>query len=332
MAHVDAPHVTADLVVTVTPNASLDLTYLLADGDALTSDDVEVHRAGGVTIEASGKGVNVSRTLALAGRPGVAVLPAGGATGAHLADLLVRDGVPHRVVPVAGDTRVNTSVLTPGGPTTKINGPGAALSAGEVAALLAAVADVLGGPVGRPGGTVWVAVCGSLPPGVPASLVADLVGLAHVHGARCAVDTSGEALAVALEAGADLFAPNVGELAAVRPALRDALDGTSRADLVPLVLDAARAEAAARGCELLVSLGASGAVWSDGDRALHAAGVPVVPLNTAGAGDALLAGWLAGGDDPQRRLERAVAWGSAACLSATTVMASVPQGMTATAQ
>lgn len=316
------PH-DVDAVVTVTPNASLDLTYVLAEGDALTRDDVEVHRTRAVTIEASGKGVNVTRTLTLAGVRSVAVFPAGGATGDHLVDLLVRDGVAHRAVPVAGDTRVNTTVLAPRGPTTKVNGPGADVSAAETQDLLDAVADVLATTrTARP----WVAVCGSLPPGVPTSLVADLVRLAHAHGARCAVDTSGDALAVGLAAGADLLAPNLAELAAVSPALRVVLEslGGQERDVTAELGEAARAEAAARGCELLVSMGAAGALWTDGRRVVHAAGDPVVPVNTAGAGDALLSGWLAGGDDLQARLRRAVAWGRAACLSTTTVMASIP--------
>jgi 1-phosphofructokinase len=62
---------------------------------------------------------------------------------------------------------------------------------------------------------------------------------------------------------------------------------------------------------------------------LHGRGRPITPVNTAGAGDALLAGWLAepdpGGDsDPQRRLARAVSWAASACLSTTTVFPAPP--------
>jgi 1-phosphofructokinase len=71
-------------------------------------------------------------------------------------------------------------------------------------------------------------------------------------------------------------------------------------------------------------------VWTDGVDARHATGASIVPQNTAGAGDALLSGWLAGpvggspssaesGDDGDRRLARGVAWGAAACLSPGTV-------------
>ena len=78
------------------------------------------------------------------------------------------------------------------------------------------------------------------------------------------------------------------------------------------------------GSALLVSLGEAGALWVDctkrPEQVWHAAAPPVIPVNTVGAGDALLAGWLAGDEREDRpdgapaRLARAVAWGTAACL------------------
>lgn len=378
-------------VVTVTPNPGLDLTYLLLDGGHL-DPAVEVHRAGAVHLEASGKGVNVSRVLTLAGRPSTAVLPVGGVTGQQLAGLLARDGVPHRLVPQAGDTRVNTTVLTPAGPTTKINAPGAAMTAGEVADLVAAVDDVLvSEQADGAAGAGWLLICGSMPPGVDAAdLVGRLVAGAHARGWRVAVDSSGAGLRAAVAAGADLLAPNAAELAEVRPGAAPprAGDPVARPETGGLPTDvpagvlavAAAALALARDCggDLLVSLGADGALWTDGRRAVHGRGPAVVPVNSAGAGDALLAGWFAAGpgerqgsavDDPhppgdpdrpdgrerpagrqrpagtdhpdrtdhpagetrkepgpESRLATAIAWGTAACRSRTTVPATVGDG------
>ncbi|MFZ0158684.1 MAG: PfkB family carbohydrate kinase, partial [Kineosporiaceae bacterium] len=157
--------------------------------------------------------------------------------------------------------------------------------------------------------------CGSLPPGADGTLVTRLIATARAGGVRCAVDSSGEALAAAIEAGADLLSPNARELAGVSPAVAAAL-----ADGLEALADVATDFSADHGCELLVSLGADGAIWTDGTVALHARGRAAVPVNTAGAGDALLAGWLAGGSDPTQRLVRAVTWGRAACLSPTTVI------------
>ncbi|HKT00234.1 MAG TPA: hypothetical protein VJT31_11945, partial [Rugosimonospora sp.] len=58
----------------------------------------------------------------------------------------------------------------------------------------------------------------------------------------------------------------------------------------------------------------AGALWVAGEGAWHASPPLVVPVNTAGAGDALLAGWLYADGPEDDRLARAVAWGTAACL------------------
>ena len=308
------------MIVTVTPNPSLDLTYQLpADSPGLADLSTEVHRADSVSLEASGKGVNVSRALTLAGRPSPAMLFAGGDTGHQLLELLAAERVPYRTVVQAGPTRVNTTVLRPGGPTTKVNAPGSRLTTEEIDNLVVAVDNELvtlrsETVRGQSPSDDWLLVCGSMPPGVNAdTLIGRLVSTAHARGWRVAVDSSGAGLSAGLTAGADLLAPNAAELNAVRP-------GPPAVGLDAIVL-AAGEVSRERGCELLVSLGPDGALWTDGRQARHARGPVVVPVNTAGAGDALLAGWFSAdaGVDPAVRLATAVAWGTAACLSITTV-------------
>jgi 1-phosphofructokinase len=296
------------VVITVTPNPGLDLTYTLP---AKGSRGVEVHRASSSTLEASGKGVNVSRALQTVAVPTCAVLPVGGPTGRYLVELLDDEQVPHRVVPQEGHTRVNTTVLRPQDETFKVNGPGAPLTTAEQDALLVATRLALEDAL-APRGQTWVAVCGSLPPGVSPHLVTDLVELAHAYGARCAVDVSGDALSAALHARADLVAPNRGELA-------DVVDGTLGAAGVQDLAHVALSLSRETGSHLLVSLGPEGALYADAHRLLHGTATPLTPVNSAGAGDALLAGWLSTTADPRSRLATAVAWGRSACLSPTTV-------------
>lgn len=320
------------MIVTVTLNPGLDLTYTLAEPSL---GAVDVHRATASTLEASGKGVNVSRTLARAGHATVAVLPAGGETGKHLVDLLDREGVESVVVPVQGDTRVNTSLLLSSNSTVKVNGPGHVLQRADVDALLERLDETLGA-LGDLDEQVWVAVCGSLPPGTPAEVVGEIVDLAHRRGARCVADVSGPALAAAFGARADLLAPNGLELGALLgtdpSAGRDAEPGTEpsarrNTDLgaepgrggVDAVTTAAAELARAGHCALLVSLGADGAVFTDGSHTVRGSGPPLVPVNTAGTGDAFLAGWLAAAGTPERRMARALAYGRSACLSPHTV-------------
>nr|WP_255281083.1 PfkB family carbohydrate kinase [Actinomadura madurae] len=75
----------------------------------------------------------------------------------------------------------------------------------------------------------------------------------------------------------------------------------------------AAAELRARGARaVLVSLGAEGAVLVDDDGVLTGEAPVSHPRSTVGAGDALLAGFLAGGARGPRALAEALAWGAAA--------------------
>lgn len=300
------------MIVTLTLNPALDLTYTVMESSV---GEVDVHRATAATLEASGKGVNVSRALHTNGFETVAVLPLGGSTGHHLAELLALDGVRHRIVAQQEVTRVNTTIAAGDGHTAKVNGPGGRLSGADLEVLTGEVAAALGAsPAGE---NTWLAVCGSLPPGLEPSAVGDFVALAHAQGARCAVDASGAALAAAIEAGADLLAPNRLELAEVDPT---AATATTVEDLAAVTAEIARE----RATSLLVSLGRDGALFTDGDVVVHGHGPALIPVNTAGAGDALLSGWLADDGPPAERMVRAIRWGRAACLAATTVAPPLP--------
>ncbi|BBY26948.1 1-phosphofructokinase family hexose kinase [Mycolicibacterium sediminis] len=307
------------MIVTVTPNPALDLTYSLAGA---ASGDVDVNRALGSTLEASGKGVNVSRALANAGLDTCAVLPAGGPAGRALVELLDDDGVAHLVTRQAGETRINTTAVWAGGATLKLNGPGAALTDAERRDLLDQTARALDDARSTTEGTVWLAVCGSLPPAVGPELIAEFVDVARRYGARCAVDASGAALSAALDAGADLLAPNRSELA-------DVTSSIPPSGSIGELAGAASALSRRTGSALLISLGPRGALHADGGRVLHGEGPPLTPVNTAGAGDALLAGWLAGDGDPDARLSRAITWSRSACLRDTTVDSAPGRGDTA---
>lgn len=296
------------MIVTVTLNPSLDLTYVLVER---TLGKVDVHRARTSSVEASGKGVNVSRTLHRAGVATVAVLPVGGGTGQHLDDLLTAEGVEHVSVPVRGETRINTSLLLASGQTIKVNGPGTPLSGGDLDQLLGILGSVLN-TLDQEGEDRWVALCGSLPPKLSPEVVGEFVDLAHRHSARVAVDVSGPPLDAALRAGADLLAPNSLELG-------ELVGANLSSAGVPAVARAAADLAKGGGTELLVSMGSEGAVYTNGRRILHGTGPVLAPVNTAGAGDAFLAGWFAASGTPETRMARALAFGRSACLSPNTV-------------
>jgi 1-phosphofructokinase len=280
------------MISTLTPNPSLDLTYELSAALARGA----VQRATAVSVEAGGKGINVSRNLVANGIPSRAVAPVGGPSGEQFLSLLEGAKIELVRVPVAGAVRINTALAEKSGALTKINAGGPTLSEEDVERLLEETAAAARG-------ATWLAACGSLPTGAPKDLLARAVAAAHQAGCKAAADGSGAPLAAALEAGPDLIKPNDEELAE--------LVGRPLATFGD-VLDAAE-EARNRGAKsVLVSLGADGAILLDDNGVLHARTQPFVPRSTVGAGDALLAGFLAAGGEGEVALVEAIAWGAAA--------------------
>ncbi|MFF8645888.1 1-phosphofructokinase [Streptomyces sp. NPDC015345] len=303
------------MILTVTPNPSLDRTY-----EVPSLDRGEVVRATGDRMDPGGKGVNVSRAVAAAGVRTVAVLPLGGAPGALVATLLDEQGIEAAPVPVAGQTRSNIAVAEPDGTLTKINAPGPELSEGEREALLTAVGE-------RSAGAEWVACCGSLPRGLAPSWYAELVARAHAAGARIALDTSGPALLAALAERPDVVKPNAEELAGAvgRPL-------TTVGDAVKAAEELRELGAHA----VLASLGADGQLLVDGSGAYFASAPVDAVRSNVGAGDSSLAGFLIAGGTGARALASAVAHGAAAVQLPGSVMPSPadlrPDAVTVTAE
>ncbi|MFJ8083633.1 1-phosphofructokinase [Streptomyces sp. NPDC096205] len=279
------------MILTVTPNPSLDRTY-----EVPALERGEVIRATGERMDPGGKGVNVSRAVAAAGRRTVAVLPLGGAPGALVADLLHAQGIEVAPVPVAGATRSNIALAESDGVLTKINAPGPELTAAEQELLLATVRD-------RSAGADWIACCGSLPRGLVPSWYADVVTRAHAGGARIALDTSGRALLEALRARPDVVKPNAEELAqAVGRPLATVGDALKAAE-----------ELRERGAgAVLASLGADGQLLVDSAGTWFGSARVTAVRSNVGAGDSSLAGFLIAGGSGPEALASAVAHGAAA--------------------
>lgn len=279
------------MILTLTPNPSLDRTI-----EVESIERGQVHRALSSRVDPGGKGVNVSRALAAHQISTIAVLPAGGAEGAQLAELLAPVGVPVITIALSSPTRSNVTLVEPDGTTTKINEPGPLLSAAEIAAMTERVTTF------APSAD-WVVLSGSLPRGVPSGFFADLVTRIHALGGRVAVDTSGRPLADVVEVGPDLIKPNAEELAEI--AGRELTTWGDVAD------EANRLRSLGVGT-VLVSLGRDGALLVDADGVRQAWTDPVEVRSTVGAGDSTLAGYLACGVRGTEALRTAVAFGAAA--------------------
>ncbi|MEU7583680.1 1-phosphofructokinase family hexose kinase [Streptomyces sp. NPDC041068] len=286
------------MILTVTLNAALDLTYRVP---ALTPH--ASHRVTEVTERPGGKGLNVARVLAALGHDVTVTGFAGGDTGRTLRErLALEPRVTDALAPVAGPTRRTLAVVDDAtGDTTQLNEPGPAVSPEEWAAFLDSYEELV-----RREGMAAVALCGSLPPGVPVGAYALLVRAARAAQVPVLLDTSGEPLRRGVAARPDIVKPNADELAEL----------TGSHEPAQATRDARR-----RGAHTVVaSLGADGLLALTPDGGWRARPPKRVRGNPTGAGDSAVAGLLsalAEGLPWPDRLARAVA------LSAATVVAPV---------
>ncbi|MEV4443645.1 PfkB family carbohydrate kinase, partial [Streptomyces sp. NPDC049577] len=146
------------MILTVTLNAALDLTYGVPRLRPHTT-----HRVTRAVERPGGKGLNVARVLAALGHETVVTGFAGGPTGETLRRLLAESAGPvtDALLPVAGTTRRTVAVVDDGsGETTQLNEPGPHIGPEEWLAFCDRYAQLLDDATA-------VALCGSLPPGVP---------------------------------------------------------------------------------------------------------------------------------------------------------------------
>ncbi|MEU5959159.1 1-phosphofructokinase family hexose kinase [Streptomyces sp. NPDC047525] len=285
------------MILTVTLNAALDITYRVP---ALVPH--ASHRVTEVTERPGGKGLNVARVLAAIGHDVTVTGFAGGDTGRVLHERLAHEPrVTDALVPVEGSTRRTLAVVDAAtGDTTQLNEPGPAISPAEWSAFRESYEDLLRR------GTTAVALCGSLPPGVPVGAYATLVRAARAAKVPVLLDTSGEALRRGVAARPDIVKPNADELAEL----------TGSHEPAQAARDARR-----RGAHAVVaSLGAEGLRAVTPEGTWQAAPPALVRGNPTGAGDSAVAGLLSALVEElpwPERLARAVA------LSAATVSSPV---------
>jgi 1-phosphofructokinase len=280
-----------------------------------------VNRSYEVHEYMSGKGLNVARTLHLARVPVAGVMP----IGRDDEHLLFRTPYPHilRIMPIQGRIRVNTAIVEDGGRTTNVNQSAIPMSTTDwervVDLTIEQIVDM---------DADWVCVSGTHPFNSDTGDYVEMTGLferAREAGARVALDTSGVPLERLVTSGlVNLIKPNADELAN--------LVGRNLIT-VGEALEAGR-ELNAQGIEVaLVSLGADGALAISEVGSVWGAAVAPQLVNTTGAGDATLAGFLGhsikeetrgaeGGAelDLEAGLTTAVSWGALAVSLPTTLI------------
>lgn len=287
-------------IVTLTLNPAIDL--------ACAVDEVRhTHklRTAGEHLDPGGGGINVARVIHTLGSETLAVVLAGGVTGALVEELLTEAGVPHRTVRTKGRTRISFTVFdrtnqveyrfVPEGPTAEPHDWLDTLSVLETIEC------------------EWLIASGSLEHGMPTDLYAQIARMAHRLDRRFVLDASGPALVAALDAGVDLVAPSLGELETLVG--RTVPDPADQEQQAMALIQAGKAKMVA------VTLGAGGALLATHEGAIRMR-APNVPFRSAvGAGDSFLASLtlaLSRGKTPAEALARGIAAGAAAVVSAGT--------------
>lgn len=289
-------------ILTVTMNPAVDIATLadkVIPTHKIRCDVSQRHPGGG--------GINVARVVHRLQGDCVALYPAGGVYGQLLKQLLGEEGINGVCVAIAGETRESFSVIE------KVTGhefrfvlPGPALSSEEWQSVLRCIADLK--TLAR-----YVVISGSLPPGVPHDFYARLARLAKALGAEVVLDSSGPALAAALEEGVYLVKPSLRELRElVGQPLETELEWTHAAEQLV---------AQGKAKVVVLSLGEGGAWLVSDEGSFFSPALPVKVISAIGAGDSFVGAmvWaLSRGMDLCESFRYGVAAGSAALLSGGT--------------
>jgi 1-phosphofructokinase family hexose kinase len=264
------------VIVTVTLNAAVDRTLTVPN-----FQPGHRHRASASLTSAGGKGVNVARALKRLDTPVIATGLAGGRTGDRILEELAGEAILNDFVRISDESRTSTAVVDPtGGALSEIYEWGPAVRADELELLLdklrylSRVAS-------------FVVFSGSLPRDVDDDFYAEAIRELSRRGVPCILDTEGEPLRVGVEAEPFLVSPNQREA--------ESLVGQefSDEDDFLMALDAI-ADLGARNVLITQETSCFGLFREErSQRRFRASVARVEPVAHVGAGDVLLAGFLA---------------------------------------
>jgi 1-phosphofructokinase family hexose kinase len=235
----------------------------------------------------------------------LALLAVGDENGADFCRELDKDSMTYEVIEVKGRIRENITVHTKGAPETRISFTG--FDTDE--SLLAAFDERLAATVEN--GDI-VTFTGRVPSGVSMDAVKAFLRNLKRMGAKIVIDSRSFELDDLIEMSPWLIKPNEEEIAVYLN--KDVSDFEG-------VIDGAK-EIFNSGIEnVMISLGAKGALLVCKDGSFVARPPKIQALSTIGAGDSSIGGFVAAasaGKDPAEMLKTAVSFGSAACMSAGT--------------
>lgn len=284
------------MIYTVTFNPSLD--YIVDVEDFQIG---RVNRTRRERIFPGGKGINVSMVLNHLGYENTALGFLAGFTGDQIEKLLEEQGITTDFIPVKeGCSRINVKLRSKN--ETEINGQGPKILGTDIQKLYARLDQLTGEDI--------LVLAGSIPDVMPESMYMDIMDHLKEKKLRIVVDATKELLSNVLQFHPFLIKPNnheLGELFDVT--LHDKAEVAAYAGRLQ--------EMGAR--NVLVSMAGDGAVLLTEDGCVYESEAPKGVLrNSVGAGDSMVAGFLAGylsTGDYKEAFKMGVCTGSASAFS-----------------
>ena len=262
------------MITTITLNPAIDQTMTL-EKFVLG----EVHRITEIQDQIGGKGINVSKVLQALNIETKATGMIGEDNRDVVCDLMTQAGIRPDFLSIKGKTRTNLKIVdTSTLLTTQLNAPGMSVKSSDLRALNGRVKEMAMR-------SDYVVMSGSLPPGLASDTYRKII---QEHAQCCAfvLDCAGDALVEGIKAHPFLIKPNLCELnAAFKKNLTTHTEIIAFCRVLLKTYDIGY---------ILVSLGSSGSLLISDSLAYHASSLKVKAYSTVGAGDGLLAGFLAG--------------------------------------
>ena len=261
------------MIYTVTMNPAID--YVVHLSGSLTPG--AINRSAGEAYQFGGKGINVSNVLKNLGHQTVALGFVAGATGAWLEQGLAQMGLETRFLHLDhGQTRINVKIKAT--EETEVNGMGPVIEDAHLRRLCEALKTLSSADV--------LVLSGSVPACLSADTYGRILGGLETPAVKTVVDAAGKLLLEVLPYHPFLIKPNDIELSELFGMPMDSEDA---------ILEAAARLQAKGARNVLISRGAQGALLLDETGCVHRCPAPRGQVvNSVGAGDSMVAGFLAG--------------------------------------
>jgi len=258
------------MIITVTLNPAIDKTALV-NGKVKAGS---LNRLTQTVTDAGGKGINVSKTIAMLGGKSVAAGFLGRGGSGRIIDSLDDAGIGHDFVLTEGETRTNLKVMDPDGVLTEFNEAGPEIGPDRVRELFSKMDGY------NRAGNIFV-FAGNVPAGVSRDIYEKMILSVNAGGGKVFFDADGELFRSGLKAVPFLIKPNDFETAQY-------FNEEEEMSLEKLI-ECGEKFLAMGIRQVVISRGKNGALFFSGDCILKAGALKVPVRSSVGAGDAMVA-------------------------------------------